>query len=368
MDFALTEDQILLQEQMDKAAAKLSPLARVRQHAAGDSAFAEDVWAALTELGVPGILVAAQFGGLGMGLLDAALISEIFGRYTVPVPFFGAVVAAPIAIAAAGSPDQQADLLPQIAAGKLRIAVALSEMLAGARAGSGVQCRAGKLYGSSYFAVDVAGARMILVGDASGGLHLVDIGAPGLTVSPITTVDTTHSVAALSFDGVQKRALEGASVAVGKRIAAALRVVAAADLLGTGTRMMEMAVEYAKVRRQFGRPIGSFQAVKHLCVDMAAELEPGRALVWYAAHAQDAGLADAETASLHAKAYLADAARIAARNSIEVHGGIGITDELGLHYWFKRATFGGQVFGGPVRLRELAAAELEIARPSATLF
>jgi len=99
---------------------------------------------------------------------------------------------------------------------------------------------------------------------------------------------------------------------------------------------------------------------------MAAELEPGRALVWYAAHAQDAGLADAELASLHAKAYLADAARIAARNSIEVHGGIGITDELGLHYWFKRATFGGQVFGGPVRLRDLAAAELEIARPSAT--
>jgi alkylation response protein AidB-like acyl-CoA dehydrogenase len=358
MDFALTEDQMLLQEQMDKAVAKLSPLVRVRQHADGDGAFAEDIWAGLTDLGIPGISVAAQFGGLGMGLLEAALISEVFGRYTVPAPFLGAVVAAPIAITAAGSLAQQADLLPQIAAGELRVAVALSEMLAGARAGGGVQCRDGKLYGVSHFAIDVAGAHLVLAGDAAGGLHLVDIGASGLTISPLTTVDTTHSVAALNFDGVEAQSLQATNATVRRRVAAALRVVAAADLLGTGTRMMEMAVEYAKVRRQFGRPIGSFQAVKHLCVEMAAELEPGRALLWYAAYAQDSGLADAEAASLHAKAYLADAARIAARNSIEVHGGIGITDDLGLHYWFKRATFGGQVFGSPVRLRELVATTL----------
>ena len=119
--------------------------------------------------------------------------------------------------------------------------------------------------------------------------------------------------------------------------------------------LLNRAVEYAKVREQFGRAIGSFQSVKHLCAEMAAEIEPGRALVWYAGYSLDHGLPDASLASAHAKAYLAEAARFVSRAATEVHGGIGITDVLGLHYWFKRNAWGYQAFGSPERLREAAA-------------
>jgi len=355
MEFALTDEQELLQQQLGIALSRLSPLARIRRHAASDAVFAEDIWLGMSEFGVPGLLIAAEHGGMGLGLLDASLVSEVLGRHCTPLPFLGPVLAAPIAIAAAGSQEQQSRMLPQMAAGALRIGIALSEALAGTRAGGGVTLRDGKLFGTSLFAVDVQGAHQVLVADGDDGLHLVDIGAPGLSIKPLVTVDKTRSVAALTFDAVRAETLPGATSAVHNRIASALYVAIAADLLGVGGFMMDTAVEYAKVRRQFSRPIGSFQAVKHLCAEMAAELEPGRALMWYAAYAQDANLPDATLAAMHAKAYMADAARIAARNSIEVHGGIGITDDLGLHYWFKRATFGGQVFGGATQLRELAA-------------
>jgi alkylation response protein AidB-like acyl-CoA dehydrogenase len=363
MDFSLNDDQVMLQEQFETAVSRLSTLERVRRHGAGSDAFADDIWAGLAELGMAALLVPERFGGLEMSLLDAALISELLGRYTVPAPFYGPVVAAPIAIAAAGSPAQQAEWLPAIAKGELRIGLALSEALVGVRSGGGVEASGGRLSGTSYFALDIAGAHKILVADRTGGLHLVDREASGLEVTPLITVDVTRSAATLRFDGVLADTLPGADVSLVERLAAALHVAVAADLLGAGTRMMEMAVDYAKVRQQFGRPIGSFQAVKHLCADMAAELEPGRALIWYAAHAQDVGLADASLAAFHAKACLADAARIAARNSTEVHGGIGITDELGLHFWFKRVTFGGQVFGGATRMRELAAVEQGLGGP-----
>jgi alkylation response protein AidB-like acyl-CoA dehydrogenase len=366
VDFDLRNDQVMLQEQLGNAMSRFSSLSRVRRHVEEEGAFADDVWNSLCDFGVPGLLVPESFGGLGLGILDAALVSEMLGRHTVPAGFLGPVVAAPLAIAAAGSPSQRTDLLPRIATGELRVAIALSEVLAGARAGGGIVASEGRLRGTCHFAIDIAGASMILVGVSGGGLHLVDQGAEGLTVTPLITVDRTRSAAMLHFDNVQSTALPNASAALIRNLAGALQVMLAADLLGAADWMVETAVEYAKVRKQFGRPIGSFQAVKHLCTDMAAELEPGRALMWYAGHAQDASLPDAMLSAFHAKAYLADAARIAARNATEVHGGIGITDELGLHYWFKRITWSGQVLGGSSRMREQAAAEQAIGQGLAT--
>ena len=124
-------------------------------------------------------------------------------------------------------------------------------------------------------------------------------------------------------------------------------VMLAADTLGAGTSMLEKAVDYAKERKQFGRVIGSFQAVKHLCAEMAAELEPCRALVWYAAHAFDAIPAEASLTAAHAKAHLSEIGRFVARTATEVHGGIGITDLLGLHYWFKRIGLTANCSAGP---------------------
>ena len=132
-------------------------------------------------------------------------------------------------------------------------------------------------------------------------------------------------------------------------------VMLAADMLGASQTMIDKAVAYAGERRQFGRLIGSFQAVKHLCAEMAAELEPCRALVWYAAYAQDAVPGEASLTAAHAKAHLSEVSRFVARTATEVHGGIGFTDLLGLHFWFKRVGVDRQLLGGPERVRLLAA-------------
>jgi alkylation response protein AidB-like acyl-CoA dehydrogenase len=134
------------------------------------------------------------------------------------------------------------------------------------------------------------------------------------------------------------------------------RVALAADTLGAASHMLEKAVEYAGIRKQFGRAIGSFQAVKHMCAEMAAELEPARSLIWYSAYAQDEARADSVLATAHAKAYVSDAGRLVARKSVETHGGVGVTDDLGLHFWFKRIGWNHQLLGSPERLRSEAAA------------
>ena len=355
MDFSLTADQLELQASLDKVLAKISPLERVRRHADAHDRFAADVWQGLVDFGVAGLVVAERFGGLGLRVLDAALVAETLGKHVVPAPSLGAAVLAPLAIAEAGSDTQQRAWLPRIASGELRIGVALSEPTAGRRAGAGVACRGGLLQGRSLFVVDAAGAERFLVADELGALHLVDRDAAGLVVTSLDTIDRTRSTARLDFEGVRGEPLAHGHAGVVQRLADVARIVQAADMLGASWRMLDQAVEYAKVREQFGRPIGAFQAVKHLCAEMAAELEPARALLWYAAHALDEGLADATLASLHAKAYLAEASRFVSRAATEVNGGMGITDALGLHYWFKRNAWSYQAFGSPERLREQAA-------------
>ena len=287
-------------------------------------------------------------------MLDAALIGEKFGKHVVPAPFLGAIVLAPLAITAGGSAEQKGSLLPKIADGTLRIGVGISEPTAGGRADAGVDERDGRLTGRAIFVVDHVGAHKFLIADRAGGLHLLDGDARGLEVVTLDSVDRTRNVAMLTLDDVEGEALHASGDAL-RRIADAARLVVAADMLGAAWKMLDQAVDYAKIRHQFGRPIGSFQAVKHMCAEMAAELEPGRALVWYAGYAVDQGLPDATLCCLHAKSYLADAARFVARTSTEVHGGMGITDELGLHFWLKRIGWDYQAFGSPERLRVEAA-------------
>ena len=355
MDFSLSGEQRQLQDSLDRALASFSPLARIRCHAETPDAFAGDLWQGLVEFGASGVLVGQSHGGLGLGVLDAALVAEMLGRYVVPAPYLASAVLAPLAISSAGSDAQKDQYLPRIAAGELRIGVGVSERTAGARAGAGVSYRDGGLHGCARFVVDAAGAQRFLVADQDDGLHLVDRGAPGLGIVPLDTLDRTRSTAKLVFDSVAAERLGAPAAGAMRTLADAARVVLAADMLGAAWKMLDQAVEYAKVREQFGRPIGSFQAVKHLCAEMAAELEPGRALLWYAGYALDQQLADASLCCAHAKAYIAEAARFVSRAATEVHGGIGITDELGLHFWFKRIAWAYQAMGSPERLREEAA-------------
>jgi len=353
MDFALTQDQRLMQESLARTLAQACPLDRVRRFAGDLSDTAGDVWQAVADFGLAGVVVPEEHGGLGLSLLEAALASEALGAAAAPVTFLGAVLA-PLALLRGGSAAQQAEWLPKLASGEVTAAAAISEAVAGARDGAGVAAAGGKLSGKALFVPGGLAAGLLIVADTAGGLHLVRGDAPGLTRTPMPGLDETRRLAELSFQATPAEPLSG-----GPELLAALRdagwVLLAADSLGAAQAMLDKAVVYAKERRQFGRVIGSFQAVKHLCAEMAAELEPCRSLVWYAAYAFEAAPAEASLMAAHAKALTSEVGRFVARTATEVHGGIGITDLLGLHFWFKRLGLNRQLLGGPERVREIAA-------------
>jgi alkylation response protein AidB-like acyl-CoA dehydrogenase len=268
------------------------------------------------------------------------------------VAFLGAVLA-PLALMRGGSEAQRTEWLPKLAAGEVQAAIATAEPIAGARDGAGLTAAGGKVTGKALFVPGGMGAGLIVAADATGGLHLVRGDAAGLSRSLMPTIDDTRRLAELSFADTPAEPLTANDGLATLRDAA--WVILAADTLGAAQVMLDKAVAYAKERRQFGRVIGSFQAVKHLCAEMAAELEPARALVWYAAYAFDHAPQEASLMAAHAKAHTSEIGRFIARTSMEVHGGIGITDLLGLHFWFKRIGQNRQLLGGPEKVREIAA-------------
>lgn len=353
MQFDLSDEQAMLQDTVHRFLAEAGGLARVRTFAAAGEARAGDLIVGLAQLGVTGLLIAEEHGGSGLTLLDAALAAEVLGRHAAPAPFIGTAVMAPLAIQQAGSASQRSQWLPRLADGSVIAGVALSEH-SGAREDAGIERRGGRLFGRALFAVDYE-ADVYVVADRTGGLSLVDAEAAGLTRTRLTTIDATRPTGELRFDGAEAEPLEGANPALIRELIDAGRVMYAADTLGAAQEMLDRAVAYAAERRQFGRPIGSFQAVKHMCAEMAAALEPCRALVWYAGHALDALPAEASLTACHAKAHLAEVGTMVARTATEVHGGMGFTDLVGLHYWFKRIGFNRQMLGGPQRVREEAA-------------
>ena len=354
VDFGLSEEQRLLQESIAGYLASACPLERVREVAAGGEPRAEQVWNGLTDLGVHGVLVPEEHGGVGLGLLEAALIAEALGGAAAPVPFAATSVMAPVALAAAGSDRQKERWLPRIAAGEVVVGVAVSEQI-GRRETEGVAATDGRLNGKAMFVLDGAAADCYLVAANGGAMHLVEAGHAATT--QLKTIDRTRTVAQVSFADAPADPLPGA-VADRAALAATIdagRVALAADTLGAAQTMLNQSIAYAKERRQFNRVIGSFQAVKHMCAEMAAELEPCRSLVWYAAHASAAIPEEAHLMACHAKAHLAEVGKFVARKATEVHGGMGITDLLGLHYWFKRIGFNRQLLGAPELVREEAA-------------
>ena len=354
MEFGLTSDQTMMQESVDRTLARVAPLERVRR--AASEPFARDVFDALVELGAPGILIPEEFGGLGLSLLDAALAAEMLGKHVAPVPFVASAIMAPLALIGAGTAGQKKKWLPKLASGEAIAGVAVSEQASGAREKAQVTAKNGKLSGKSLFVLDFNGADIFIVADKFGDLHLVDAKAKGLEKTLLTTIDATRAIGELNFENIDAEPLRGGNgPATLERMIDAGRIILAADTLGAGERMIEKAVAYAKERKQFGRVIGSFQAVKHLCAETAAELEPCRALIWYAAYGFDALPDQSRRLAAHVKAHLSEIGPFVARTATEVHGGMGFTDLLGLHYWFKRIGFNRQLLGSPERVREDAA-------------
>jgi alkylation response protein AidB-like acyl-CoA dehydrogenase len=354
MEFGVSKEQSLLQESVGRFLDRHAPLDRVKRFVRDDEKHAKDVWAGVCDLGLPGMLIAEEHGGIGMTLLDAALVAEVLGSRVAPTPFVASVAMVPLAIATAGSAAQQARWLPGLAEGRVIAGAAVGGAVS-SRLGAGVRSEGPMLHGRALFVLDFQ-ADLFLVADQNRALYLVEAGVSGLKRQELTTIDKTRSLGELVFDGVRAEVLPGShDPEICARVVDAGRILLAADTLGAAQTMLTRAVEYSKQRVQFGRAVGSFQAVKHLCAEMAAELEPCRAMMWYAAHAFDAIGDEARLTACHAKAHLSEVGTFVARTSTEVHAGIGFTEELGLHLWFKRIGANRQLLGGPDAVREEAA-------------
>ena len=354
MEFGLSEEQGLLRESVDRFLDDNADLDRVRKFADDPDDRGDDIWSGLAELGVPAILVPEAYGGIGLSALDAAVVAESLGAHATPAPFLSTAVLAVAALRLAGDEAQRGAYLPRIADGSLRIGAAMSE-LSGARQDAGVEARAdGTLHGTALFVLD-PDADIFLVADRTRRFHLVRADADGVEGTLLPQVDRTRRIAEVAFTGAPAEALHANDPELALQVIDLGRVIVAADTLGAGQEMLDQAVAYAKQREQFNRVIASFQAVKHLCAEMAAEIEPSRALVWYAAHALDEVPDEARLMACHAKAHLAEVGQFVGKTATIVHGGMGFTDLLGLHYWFKRMGFNRQILGGPERVREEAA-------------
>jgi alkylation response protein AidB-like acyl-CoA dehydrogenase len=354
MEFGLSREQRLFDDSLRAYLADRLPMDRLRALADSGDGFDADLWQGLADLGLHGLLVPERFGGSGLGVLDAALAAEALGSAAAPLPYAGAVMAT-LAFMLCATEAQQDAYLPAIAAGEARFAVGFAG-LAGQTGAASATLDGGRLSGRLDAVMDAGALTHLLVFLRDGTAAVTEAGAAAHT--PRRSVDRTRPLTGIVLDHAPAERLDAANdtLAAAHRVLDAGRLMLAADTLGAAQQMLDRAVAYAKERVQFGRIIGSFQGVKYMLADCVTMLEPCRAMVWYAAYAQDALPNEARLTALQTKAHLGDIGRDVARITTEAHGGMGFTDLLGLHYWFKRIMFDRQVLGGPERCREEAAA------------
>ena len=333
MEFALNEEQRLFADSLRGLLAERVTIDALRRHAETGNGFDAELWDKVTELGLPGLLVPERFGGAGLGILDAAVAAEVIGGAAAFVPFTGSIVMATLAFVHSASQALQEEWLPRIATGEVRFGVGF-----GATA-----------------VIDAGSPTHLLMYQPDG--HAALVAAEHVTLHMHRSIDRTRPVTDVSFDISRAVMLDAANAPLGAmhRVLDAGRIMLAADTLGAAQHMFDQALAFVKQRTQFGRIIGSFQAVKHQFADMVTVLEPCRGMVWYAAYAQDALPDEARLTALQTKAHLGDVGRDIARMATEAHGGMGFTDLLGLHYWFKRISFDRQMLGSPEQCREDAA-------------
>lgn len=346
MEFALSEEQRLFADSLRDLLADRVPIDALRRHADTGSGFDAALWDSLVELGLPGLLVPERFGGAGLGVLDAAVAAEVLGGAAAFAPFAGSIVIATLAFVHGATEELQDAWLPRIAAGEVRFGVGYGGSLSDNRVSGRVKA-----------AIDAGEPTHLLVYLPDGNAAVVEADGAGVSRQMHRSIDRTRPVTDLTFDNAPVVVLDAANapLAAMQRVLDAGRVVLAADTLGAAQHMFDNALGFVKQRSQFNRIIGSFQAVKHQFADMVTMLEPCRGMVWYAAYAQDSLPDEARVTALQTKAHISDVGRDIARMATEAHGGMGFTDLLGLHYWFKRISFNRQMLGSPEYCREEAA-------------
>ncbi len=327
MNFDFSDDQQAIKRTAKDLLADRFKFERVRELAEAGS-YDDDAWKELCELGWPGIFIEEEYGGQGLGIVELVILMEELGYSLAPLPFLSNA-AAGLMIQSAGSDEQKQRWLPGIASGELRAAAGL------------VRGDEAKLVPDA----DSAGLIVLCGGD---GRSVVERSAAD--VEPVATMDATRSFARVRANGAGE-ALEGDH----RRGMSTAVLAVAAELTGVAQRAMEMAVEYARDRKQFGRPIGAYQAVSHRCAQMLLETEGARSATYWGAWTADAEPDTLDLAASMAKAYASDAGWRVCSSSLQVHGGIGFTWEHDLHFFLKRAKVDALLWGSASEHRERVA-------------
>ncbi len=355
MNFDLSDEQRLLEQSVDAFFDRSFPLSRVRDCYDSELGTLDE----LDALGLAELVIPEEYGGAGGGVLDVAVAAERLGAAAAPGPFLGRVLAN-YALTVAGSDQQRATWLPKLVSGERRATVAVAEP-DNAWTSDAFALRGNRLVGEK---------RNVLVGDGvdltvvllADGVALVDLAADGVTLAQTEVLDRTRPMATLVLDDPQHERLAAGPDAV-QRVLDLGAVLVAADAYGGAERCLDLAVEYSRVREQFGTTIAHFQAIQHQLADMAVDVLPSRSMYWYAAHAIDCGQDDASGFASLAKAHISERYVAAARRSIEVHGGIGYTWECDLHFFLRRAVFDRAYLGSPEMHRQRRAdSQLSSAR------
>jgi alkylation response protein AidB-like acyl-CoA dehydrogenase len=325
MDFGFNDEQQAIKQTAREMLASRSPLAKVRE-AAESRTYDDSLWKEICELGWPGIAIAEEQGGQGLGMVDLVIVCEELGYACAATPFLSNAIAG-LVIDSGGSDQQRERWLPGIASGEGRGTIAATGTDPG-------------------LVMDAEGAAVIGL-DPMTGPRLVE--GSSATVEPVELIDATRSYAHVSADGGEP--LEGDAPTGFQRGAIAL----AAELVGVAQRAMEIAVEYAKERQQFGRPIGAYQAVSHRCAQMLYDTEEARSLAYYAAWCAGSEPQSLPLAAHMAKARASEAAWRVTNDALQVLGGIGFTWEHDLHFFLKRAKVGSELLGDTRMHRERVA-------------
>jgi len=374
MDIGFSEEQELLRDTARKFLEGECPTKFVREMMATEHAVTDAFWRQLAENGWLGITYPEAEGGSGLGLVDLVVLMEEIGRAVMPGPYPATVLLGGAAIAAVGSPEQRREWLPRIAGGEVKATLALTEPnarwdAAGITA-TAREARGGfTLTGAKMFVPDAHLADVLIIAARSRdgstmedgvSLFLVPKDAAGLTIRRLPSVDETRKLCEVTLDNV---AVPGSALlgelhqgwAPLQRVIDRAAVALSAEMCGAAQRVLDMTVDYAKLRVAFGKPIGTYQGVKHKCADMLVEIENAKSLTYYAAWAVDEGEADAPLAVSMAKAAASDAGRKVCAAGIQLHGGIGMTWEHDLQLYLKRAKADEVMFGDATWHRERIA-------------
>lgn len=369
MQFAFTEEQEQLRGFVRQFLEEKSPEAQVRAVMETEAGYDEAVWSQMAEqMGLQGLAIPEEYGGQGFGWVELGIVLEEMGRALLCAPFFSTAVLATSALLHAGDADAAIEYLPAIASGELIATVAFTEEN-GAWDETGVTATATKdgdawkLDGAKHYVLDGHIAGLLIVAartDAGVSLFAVDGDAAGLTRTQLSTMDQTRRQAKIELSAALGRLIgtDGQGWATLSAMLERAAVGLAAEQVGGAELAMEMAVEYAKDRKQFGRPIGSFQAIKHKCADMLLEVESAKSAAYYAAWCAAQSNDELPAMASLAKSYCSEAYFHAASENIQIHGGIGFTWEHPAHLYFKRAKSSELLFGNPTYHRALLADQI----------